>query len=83
MDINVDFSVNFSGNQLPALHKKEGETGIPDSEKFPVGVKRPKPEENVIMELRDVQNFLYMLIGANLKVTENGKFVGTTLNLSA
>ncbi|MCL1911214.1 MAG: hypothetical protein FWG13_03305 [Leptospirales bacterium] len=83
MDINVDFSVNFSGNQLPALHKKESETVVQDAENFPKEARRLKPEENVIMELKDVQNFLYMLIGGDLKVMESGKFAGNELNLSA
>ena len=83
MDINVDFNVNFSGNQLPALHKREGEPIVSDAEIFPKGTKRSKPEENVLMELKDVQNFLYMLIGGDLRVAEKGKFAGKTLNLSA
>ena len=81
MDINIDFNVNFSGNQLPALQKKEGEAVIPDAENFLKGAKRPKIEENLVMELKDVQNFLYMLIGANLKVTDEGKIAGNNLNL--
>ena len=85
MDINLDFNVNFQGNQFPALHKKENEAVVPDAEDFLFlkGAKRPKIEENVVMELKDVQNFLYMLIGADLKVTDEGKIAGSTLNLSA
>ncbi|MCL2025313.1 MAG: hypothetical protein FWG92_00715 [Leptospirales bacterium] len=83
MDINVDFNVNFPGNQLPALHKKEAEAVAPDAENFLKETKRPKIEKSMVMELKDVQNFLYMLIGADLKVTDEGEISGNILNLSA
>jgi hypothetical protein len=90
MDINADFNVNLAGNQLPVVHKKEDVAGSEakiaakaKEAKEENRVKPEKPEKILIMELEDVRNFLYMLIGADLKVKDNDKFIGDTLNLRA
>ena len=83
MDINADFNINSSGGPLLVLHKKEDEAAASDTENFNEKAKRLKTEENVIMELKDVQNFLYMLIGVDLKIMKPVNLRGDMLNLSA
>lgn len=82
MDINVALNVNFSGNQIPVLPPKEDSIAKEAEKPREEEVKRPKVEEKVMMDLKDVQNFLYMLIGAEIKVKDEN-FAGDSLNLSA
>jgi len=42
-----------------------------------------KIQEKVMMDLKDVQNFLYMLIGSNLSVNSNNSSVGSNINTIA
>jgi len=46
-------------------------------------IKMAKIDETVMMDLKDVQNFLYMLIGSEIKVHDDNGSRGSMLNLSA
>lgn len=39
--------------------------------------------EKVMMDYKDVQTFLYLIIGAHIKIDENSKIPGRALDMSA
>ena len=77
MDVNTMFNVNLSGTQNVTFPRGEGVAEIPQ------GSQGPKGGEGAMMDLQDVQNFLYMLIGGDLKVKNHDKSTGDSVNVLA
>lgn len=81
MDINAILSVNLSANQNIISPKGEGAAAV--EMEMPRAINKVKVEEKTMMDLRDVQNFLYMLIGMDLTVKNGDKFAGDSINVEA
>jgi len=78
MDVNY---VNSIPNQkyLTSSAKE-----IPAHDKVAVNTRNmPEIENNTMMDLQEMKNFLYMLIGSHLKVESKGSFAGINVNKMA
>ena len=81
MEVNTAYNVPFPGNQS-ASFVKAADIAIPGF-KTPQEIRQTEIQEKVMMDLEEVQNFLYMLIGSELQVKEDRGLKGTSLNFSA
>lgn len=84
MEVNTYFNINFQGAQENLFQKKEN-LSVPNvsEEHLPFEKKKPIISENVLMDLKDVQNFLYMLIGAEVLIKDDDSFAGDSVNIRA
>lgn len=87
MDVNTQYT-STSFIEFPADFSKTSTEKVPETtaeEQFQTAreIKQAKVDEKVMMDLKDVQNFLYMLIGSEIKVSEEDRVPGTALDLSA
>jgi|GEM_PF-2626164 len=87
MDVNVQYNLkNFTEFQ-PDFSKTSTEkvSETADEEQFQTAreIRQAKTDKKVMMDLKDVQSFLYMLIGSEIKVSEEDSVPGTALDLSA
>ena len=89
MEVNTQYNIVFKNDfrepQLDGSSPSESlqETELLDSFKTPQEIKRAEIEQKVMMDLKDVQNFLYMLIGSEIQVKEGNSVSGTSLDISA
>ncbi|HOO70340.1 MAG TPA: hypothetical protein PK926_01170 [Spirochaetota bacterium] len=73
-------------NSQTAIHS----AGAPFSAKsanqevvIPFAKEKPVFDEKVMMDLQDVQHFLYMLIGSEIKVESDNNSIGNAVNAVA
>lgn len=93
MDVNTQYNINTSSEFFPHdLQSREDreltaeqKTGGVDIEKFRTAREdaEAREREKVMMDLRDVQHFLFMLIGSEIKIIENNSVPGAGLDISA
>ncbi len=97
MDVNTQYSTQyniftsneFKGQDLRNKDSEElrAEIGIDavNAEKLKTAreEKEPKVKEKVMMDLKDVQHFLFMLIGADIKIIESNSVSGASLDMRA
>jgi hypothetical protein len=76
ISINAQTAMNQTGGTLSL--KNESTNVV-----IPFAKEKPAPEEKTMMDLRDVQNFLYMLIGSEIKVESDQNSIGNTVNAVA
>lgn len=79
MDVNTAFNISFTGIR-PEVHSAEKNS--PATE-MPVQHAKVKAEPRGLMDLKDVKDFLYMLIGAEVQVKKDAETTGSNLNLEA
>ncbi|PKL39774.1 MAG: hypothetical protein CVV44_06010 [Spirochaetae bacterium HGW-Spirochaetae-1] len=84
MEVNTAYTNTYSGNYQAVMNLPAEETAnaLP-AMKTPQEVKQAEIQEKVMMDLQDVQNFLYTLIGSKLRVHEGKSIPGASLNVSA
>jgi hypothetical protein len=92
MDVNTNYGTNYSANinvLFPGSQNsstaKAGETSdiVMPGSKTPHQMLQAEIHEKVLMNLQEVQNFLYMLIGSDLKVEESRQQLGNSINMTA
>jgi hypothetical protein len=92
MDVNTNYGTNYSANiNVLFSGSQNSSTARPGEESDIVtpGSKTPHQElqaeihEKVLMNLEEVQNFFYMLIGSNLRVEEDRVKLGNSINMTA
>ena len=83
MEVTVYNSTTSPSNN--AYHNVSGNIRIPGSEMVNPVQKHRNAEiiEEVMMDRKEVQNFLYMLIGGNIKVSQGNTIMGSTVNAQA
>lgn len=74
-DIQTDFRAASTVKAAEVEEKENFQTAAE--------MKQAELKEKVMMDLKDVQNFLYMLIGSEIKVSEQDNVPGTALDMSA
>jgi hypothetical protein len=87
MDVNLINSL-ATPSYKPVIGVGEGSTGAVSGVSYAVEsemkqIASQKTSEKTMMDLRDVQRFLYMLIGSEIKVESESKFPGQVLNSRA
>lgn len=83
MEVNL---TNISINQPPAgLFKDENNKSEvhPVEDKHVEQQKTRKAPEKVMMDLKDVQSFLYIMIGSEIKIENDSNHLGISLNKTA
>lgn len=90
MEVNTSLNVMFPGIQnvpnIPkdgvAMQSEKDEIAFKETP-LPFEKKKPEISEEVLMDLKDVQNFLYMLVGADLLIKNDDNVAGDTVNVKA
>ncbi len=77
MDVNTAFNISFPGRK-PEIHTAEKNSAVPE---MPVQHAKVKAETRGLMDLKDVKDFLYMLIGAEVQIKKDADTAGSNLNL--
>ena len=87
MDVSTQYNTitynEFQTDFRSASSEKADEITEKDQFQTAAEIKQTEVKEKVMMDLKDVQNFLYMLIGSEIKVSEQDNVPGTALDLSA
>ncbi len=87
MDVNTQYKpisfIEFQPDSSKTSTEKVSETAIEEQFQTAREVRQAKVDQKVMMDLKDVQSFLYMLIGSEIKVSEEDRVPGTALDLSA
>ncbi len=93
MDVNTQYNIitssEFFSHDLQSREDREltaeQKTGGVDIEQFRTAREdaEAREREKVMMDLRDVQHFLFMLIGSEIKIIENNSVPGAGLDISA
>ncbi len=73
----VDIAATYPG-KLIGEAKPEATTGLPGEDSMGEQVR-----EQVMMNLQEVQNFLYMIIGSKLRIESDPSTPGSTVNTCA
>lgn len=78
MDVTtINTSYNTSVHVPAAMQADKTPVEIPSAQR------EPKIAEKVMMDLQDVQNFLYMLIGSEIRVESDKNALGLNINTAA